>query len=109
MSTENFPEQAVELDVAKEWIANWQNNEEVDRASVKAYLIPYQDIAYIQKEQGWVNYRAYNGITGEGEFKLLIVGVDEEGNDLVDYNTGDYVYDMTTPCPSVCSLNVWWE
>lgn len=109
MSTVNLPEQAVDLDVAKKWIANWQDDKEVDRASVKAYLIPHQDIADIQQEQGWDNYRAYNGITEEGEFKLLIVGVNAEGNDLVDYNTGDYVYDMTTPCPSVCSLNVWWE
>lgn len=103
-----LPENAIELDVAKSWISNWRQKESISTGDVIAYLIPSVDVKEISAENGWANFRTYNAINEEGEFKLLIVGVDENGNDLVDYNAGDYVYDMTTPCPSVCSLNEWW-
>lgn len=117
MSTQVVPKNAVTLEQAQRWIANWKNDQNIKRSSVKAYLIPHQDITDIQKEKGWVNYRAYNAITDEGEFKLLIVGVDKDGNDIVHYSKSDelggaeddFVYDLTRPCPSYCSENIWWE
>lgn len=117
MSTTVIPKNAVTLEQAQKWIANWKNDQKMKRSSVTAYFIPHQDITDIQKEKGWINYRAYNAITDEGEFKLLIVGVDKDGNDMVNYPKSgalenaqdDYVYDLTRPCPSYCSDNVWWQ
>lgn len=117
MKTNVLPKHAIALDEAKKWIANWRNSVKVNTNEVTAHLIPKGDITEIQQEKGWRKYRAYQAITDKGEFKLLIVGVDDNGNDLVNYpsteeydNTSyDYVYDFTTPCPSACSLNIWWE
>ncbi|MFZ4929331.1 hypothetical protein [Chryseobacterium sp. Mn2064] len=106
----DLPKHAVTLDQAQTWIANWQGRKDIPGASIKANLIPAQDVNDIfMKDTGFTEYRGYNAITDEGEFKFLLVGVDASGNDMVDYAKGYYVYDMTTPCPSVCSLNRWWE
>jgi len=33
---------------------------------------------------------------------LLLVGVDTSGNDMLNYSAGQYVYDVTHPCPPKC-------
>lgn len=105
-----LPKHAVLLDDAKKWISNWQNTKIIDGTSIRAHLIPAKDVHDIFiDDKGFVRYRGYNAITDEGEFKFLLVGVDEDNNDIVDYDKGDYVYDMTTPCPSVCSTAKWWN
>lgn len=105
-----LPEHAVLLDDAKKWISNWQNTKIIDGTSIRAHLIPAKDVHDIFiDDKGFVRYRGYNAITDEGEFKFLLVGVDADNNDIVDYDKGYYVYDMTTPCPSVCSTAKWWN
>ncbi|UKB82269.1 hypothetical protein LF887_14775 [Chryseobacterium sp. MEBOG06] len=105
-----LPKHAVLLKDAKKWINNWQNRKDIDGMSIKAHLIPAQDVDDIfSKDKGIEKFRGYNAITDGGEFKFLLVGVDDKDNDIVNYETGDYIYDMTTPCPSVCSANKWWE
>ncbi|MCC3217133.1 hypothetical protein LIV57_17835 [Chryseobacterium sp. X308] len=105
-----LPKHAVLLDDAKKWISNWQNTEIIDGTSIRAHLIPAKDVHDIFiNDKGFERYRGYNAITDEGEFKFLLVGVDADNNDIVDYDKGYYVYDMTTPCPSVCSTAKWWN
>ena len=42
------------------------------------------------------------GETSDGTQKLMFVGVDQNGRDLIDASSGHYVYDHTTPCPPAC-------
>lgn len=34
---------------------------------------------------------------------LMVVGVDSRGNDMIDYASGQYVYDVSKPCPTDCN------
>lgn len=67
----------------------------------KGFLIPIADITQIITK-GCANIRVYIGNDAENGKHLLIVGVDESGKDLIDYENGYYVYDFTTVCPEVC-------
>jgi hypothetical protein len=103
-----LPKHAVSLENAKNWIRNWQERTEIGGNEIKAHMIPSKDAFDIfYNDKGFENYRGYNAITDQGEFKFLMVGVDADGNDIVDYDRGYYIYDMTTPCPSVCSRVEW--
>lgn len=104
-----LPKHAVTLKDAIQWILNWQG-EKIVGNEIRAHMIPAKDAFDIfYNDKGFENYRGYNAKTDEGEFKFLMVGVDDEGNDIVDYDKGYYIYDMTTPCPSVCSKVEWLE
>lgn len=105
-----LPKHAVSLTDAKRWISNWQERTDITGTEIKAHLIPPQDIADIfTDDPNVINLRGYNAINDNKEFKFLIVGVNILNEDMVDYDKGYYIYDMTTPCPSVCSMTRWWE
>lgn len=105
-----LPKHAVLLEDAITWTKRWQLKELTSGLEIKAHMIPKQDIQDIFiKDPNVANFRGYNAIDNEGVYKFLMVGVDDKGNDIVDYDNGYYVYDMTTPCPSVCSKVIWWE
>lgn len=98
----------IKLDTAMSYTAGWRRiaKERLDPEDyVKAFLIPMIDFTEILAE-GAVSVRAYLGNNeATGEKKLLLVGVDAEGNDMIDYAEGMYVYDFTTPCPAMCDKN----
>ncbi|MFP3834187.1 hypothetical protein [Chryseobacterium sp. SIMBA_028] len=106
-----LPKHAVSFEEAKRWIIRWQVKELTSGLEIKAHMIPSKDVFDIfYKDKGFENYRGYNAIDDDGVYKFLMVGVNSEGYDIVNYDNGDYVYDMTTPCPSVCSKGKpWWE
>ena len=82
------------------WTARWRaSNRELP---VNGFLIPGADLTEVLAERGVVNVRTYMGIDDEGQYHLLIVGVDAAGNDMVDEDLGQYVYDFTSPCPPMC-------
>jgi hypothetical protein len=105
-----LPKHAVTLEEAIRWTNRWQERTDIKGAEIKAHRIPPKDITDIfAKDPDVVDLRGYNAINDDNEFKFLIVGVGKNNRDLVDYEKGYYVYDMTTPCPSVCSTVIWWE
>jgi hypothetical protein len=107
MEKGRLPQNAITLEQAKEWISNWKNRGTITTSDIIAHLIPAINIESIKVQNGWQDYRGYNAITNEGEFKLLLVGTDANKNDLVDYENGLYVYDLSEPCPNTCSNSVW--
>lgn len=105
-----LPKHAVPLETAIKWIKNWQLKELISGLEIKAHMIPQKDVYDIfTKDPNVENLRGYNAIDDDGVYKFLLVGVDDKGDDIVDYDNGYYVYDMTTPCPSVCSNTIWWD
>jgi hypothetical protein len=98
----------IKLDSAVSYTAGWRRmaKERLDPEDyIKAFLIPMTDFTNILAE-GAVSVRAYLGNNEEtGEKKLLLVGVDADGNDMIDYDAGKYVFDFTTPCPAMCDKN----
>ncbi len=95
-----YPPQAIPLATAAIWTKNWRERKVIQ--DINGYFIPMGDITEAMLEIGITNMRGYLGIDGEGENHLLIVGVNSEGNDMIDEENGQFVYDHTKPCPQQC-------
>jgi hypothetical protein len=92
----------IALQQAQKWASNWRNN---PNARVIAFLIPEVDLTQVIAEENTVNVRAYLGIDDENNSKLMIVGVDANGKDLIDDNNGQFIYDFTKSCQPECDIN----
>ncbi|MBR9921330.1 MAG: hypothetical protein GYB31_10865 [Bacteroidetes bacterium] len=98
----------ISLKTANEWICNFKDYMRggVDSAQWTAiqaigFLIPEADVTQLVAEAGVENLRAYLGLRTDGPsdtLKLVFVGVDENGNDILSLIT-----DFTNPCPPACS------
>jgi hypothetical protein len=96
-----YPPNAIPLQTAVIWTANWRSREKIE--DIKGFFIPMIDINEVTREFGITNIRGYMGINdATGEIHFLIVGVDEEGNDMINEAEGQFVYDYTKPCPQQC-------
>lgn len=93
---------SISLSKAQSWARTWRSNPE---NTVKAHLIPQIDVTELLAEENVVDIRAYIGVDENGENKLMLVGVDADGNDLIDEEAGQYIYDFTLPCPNTCDVN----
>lgn len=91
----------ITLDEAKTWAKSWRNNP--PKALAKGHLIEGEALTELLGTAGVVNVRAYMGVDGTGTQKLMFVGVDASGNDLIDAK--HLIYDKTQPCPSCCDTN----
>lgn len=88
----------ITLDVAKAWATSWRTNPPKDLA--KGHLIPGGALTELLATEGVVDVRAYMGVDETGTQKLMFVGVDSNGKDLIDDN--HLIYDNTEPCPKNC-------
>lgn len=104
MPSNTLPPNAIALSTAVDWVTRWRAT--TTNPPVKGFLIPQLDISSAMKESGFEDIRAYMGIELKANlpvYHLLIVGVDVDGNDMVDPEKNEYVYDFTSPCPAICS------
>lgn len=104
---ESLPPKAISLVDAITYADNWRTIAQqnlMPNNYIKAFKIPMVDFTQILHENA-VSIRAYIGDTINGEKKLLLVGVDANDNDMIDYANGKYVFDFTTPCPNMCDQN----
>ena len=93
-----MPNYTITLDEAKEWTSSWRTNPPKDLA--KGHLIPGGALSELLATNGVVDVRAYMGVDETGTQKLMFVGVDANGKDLIDAN--HLIYDKTEPCPKCC-------
>ncbi|THF49788.1 hypothetical protein E6C50_10525 [Flavobacterium supellecticarium] len=95
----------ITLDTAQEWAERWKKKkgDYVGHHKLKAFLIPGIDVTQVMSECGVTNVRAYLGVDEDHVEKLMIVGVDADGNDMIDESKGFYIYDFSEPCPSTCN------
>ncbi len=87
---------------AQSWAAKWQRD---PANTTKAFLIPKEDITQLFQYDGVCDVRTYFGIDENGNQKLMIVGVDANGNDLIDDTKQQYIYDFAQTCPPKCDNN----
>jgi hypothetical protein len=97
----------ISLATANEWVCNFQSymdggisSQQWDDIKADGFLIPEVDLTELIGEQGVVNVRAYLGLRQDGPadtLKLVLVGVDNQGNDLLSI-----IADLTSPCPPDC-------
>jgi hypothetical protein len=98
-------ENVISLETAQRWAERWKKvHGEYDKHHlIKAFLIPGIDIKQVMNETGVNDVRAYLGVDDNGTERLMIVGVDQEGNDMIDDENGQYIYDFSLPCPNTCN------
>jgi len=97
-----MPKNTIDLATAQAWARTWIATPDT---TVKAHLIPQVNITQLIESQGCQDIRAYMGIDEDGIARLMLVAVDENGNDLIDESKGYYIYDFTLPCPNNCDVN----
>ncbi len=97
-----MPTNTIDLATAQAWAKKWRD---IPTNTVKAHLIPQFNVTQLLAEEGCQDIRAYIGIDDAGVTRLMLVAVDEHGNDLIDAANGFYIYDFTTPCPPGCDVN----
>lgn len=87
------------LTQAKSWAGRWRQS-----SNLKGFLIPKVNIDQIYAANPAVvqDIRVYLGIDDNNQPALMMVGVDAQGNDLIDEKGGYLVYDFCNPCPSNC-------
>jgi hypothetical protein len=89
----------ITLAQAQAWATKWRSN---PANTVKAFLIPENDVTQLLQEPGIANIRAYLGVDEQGTQKLMLVGVNGDGRDMISDADGQNIYDFTLPCPSNC-------
>ena len=112
----------ISLKKAQKWATEWRDDEASYNKyfECKAFTIPLEDLKEVIAE-GAVSVRGYLGVkktkdkeTGETIFeeKLMFVGVDENGKDMISSNDGETldeesgdIFDATIPCPDMCDFS----
>ncbi len=97
-----MPQNTITLETAQAWATNWRSN---PANTVKAFLIPQINLTSLLAQRDTQDVRAYVGIDDQGKHTLMLVGVDANGNDLINAAEGQYIYDFTLPCPETCDVN----
>lgn len=107
----------ITLKTAKKWAKEWRDDEASYNKyfECRAFNIPLDDLKEVIAE-GAVSVRGYLGvkkteIEGETVFeeKLMFVGVDANGKDMISSKDGEtldddsgLIFDLTRPCPDSC-------
>lgn len=102
----------IQVQQAMDWCQRWKENGSrfLNENSLKAFLIPGIDLTQVLSIEGVQDVRTYFGVDRDNIPHLLVVGVDAEGNDLinsdelVNVQNGWYIYDFTLPCPKTCDV-----
>lgn len=100
----------IPLPTAKEWTANYRKT--IKEGETRAHYFGKDTFYRLLNEDKCVGIRAYYAIDDKGSKQLLLVGVDENGNDLLPSEGtaakegGDElaIMDFSYPCPAYCSM-----
>jgi hypothetical protein len=96
---------AIDYAVARKWVNNYQ---EKNTTGNKAHVFGYEIIKEILSLEGCVGIRMYYALDDEGGRQIILVGVDEKGNNIIPGENGrtaeeGVVADLSLPCPTYCS------
>jgi len=108
----NKEQDTIPLEQAQEWSSRWKEGgaKFLVNNVLKAFLIPGVDLKEVLAEEGVQDVRTYFGVDREGQPHLMVVGVDENGNDMIDEDklvneqNGWHIYDFSLPCPTTCDV-----
>jgi len=119
MSSPNFPSPGIPESVAVDYTTNYRSyisGIDPDPNYIRAFNIPMADIASLADFTKCPSVRAYLGMSTPGDIttlKLVIVPVDDNNQDVLSIPVPDgsvgfvqqsSIYDLTSPCPSICDI-----
>jgi len=103
------PEDTISLNKFYTWTNNWKNDGKAFINSqpkfLKYFTMPLVDLQQVLGESP-DSARFHLGLrmdTIPNIPHLIVVGVDENGNDMLNYSKGQYAYDVSLPCPPACN------
>jgi hypothetical protein len=82
--------------VSKDYTGSLPNAETFDASAIQAIL----------NQQGCVEFRAYYGMKEDKTVCLIFIGVDAQGNDIINSlksNEEDVIVEFGRPCPPYCN------
>ena len=91
----------ITLEQAVAYIKTWRNT--ARQESAKAHLIAKEALLDVMAPSDVVSVRAYLGKDENGDEKLIFVGVDINGKDLIDDT--HILTDRSSPCPPFCDVD----
>lgn len=100
----------IDLTIAKKWTANYRGTLESPE-EISAHYFGYEIIEQILGESDCVGIRIYYALDDVGEKKLILVGVDSNGENLLPIvggrvtDGGPITGDASLPCPTYCPTN----
>lgn len=106
----------IPLPTAKEWTANYKKT--IKPSEVRAHYFGSDVVQRLINEDKSVGIRAYYAIDDKGQKQLILVGVDENGNDLLPNESSaaksttnggpddPVIMDGSFPCPTYCSTPI---
>ena len=108
----NKEQDTISLEQAQEWGKRWKEGgaKLLVTNVIKAFLIPGIDLTEVLAEDGVQDIRTYFGVDENEQPHLMVVGVDANGNDMIDQDkminekNGWHIYDFSVPCPKTCDV-----
>ena len=108
-------ENVISVEAARDLVLAWREHYP---EQPKGFTVPLSDIEQLLEEDGVAEARVYlasdfaeaSGEKFSNQVKIVLVGVDSAGNDMIDSEKEQYIYDFTKPCPPKCGsggLNKW--
>lgn len=100
----------LDLTTSKKWAANYRSTLKKSDETL-AHYFGFEIIQQILKEPTCVGIRIYYALDDAGEKKLILVGVDSNGENLLPVAGGklsdvsNTVADFSFPCPDYCPKN----
>lgn len=99
----------LDLATAKQWTANFRSTLE-NANETQAHYFGNEIIQQVLGQVNCVGVRIYYALDDDGEKKLLIVGVDSKGENILSTvggrtSDGGGVVDFSYPCPTYCPSN----
>lgn len=87
----------ITLDEAKNYTHTFQEN---NREAIKSFFVGSKKLQQILSQDGCIGVRIYNGNDTQNNHQsnLVLVGVDENGEDLSE----GVIIEKLSPCPSSC-------
>jgi hypothetical protein len=101
----------LDLSIARSWVTNFRAGAKAGSEEIRAHYFGRDIIETLLNESDCVGLRIYYAFDETGQKKLLIVGVDSNGNDLLPEeggrtkDDGNIIADFSFPCPNTCPEN----
>lgn len=100
----------IDLATAKKWASNYKSTSQKPD-EILAHYFGFEIIQDILSQSSCVGIRIYYAIDESGEKKLILVGVNASGENMLPVTggrtseTGNIMADFSFPCPSYCPGN----
>lgn len=96
---------AIPVDTFNTWVQNWKDHGKtwLDTSTLIAFNMPKVDLTEVLGETP-DSTRFYLGLEAQGsgyKAKMMLVGV-KAGQDMIDAQKGEYIYDYSKACPPYC-------